>query len=190
MEFLINDNKVFDSVDYSEQLVTGREFQSCTFKRCDLSNSRFLNNKFLECVFDSCNLSMAHLQGSILNDVKFINCKILGVNFSECQSLLFTVEFEGCILDYASFMSKKMLNTQFIRTSLKETTFSLANIAGSVFDQCDLSGTVFNRTDLGGVNFATSFNYTIDPELNNIRKAIFSADGIPGLLTKYQVKIV
>jgi uncharacterized protein YjbI with pentapeptide repeats len=98
--------------------------------------------------------------------------------------------FDGCILDYASFMSKKMVKTKFKKTSLKETTFSLANITGSIFDECDLYGTVFNRTDLSSVNFSTSFNYTIDPELNNIKKAIFSADGIPGLLSKYQIKIV
>jgi uncharacterized protein YjbI with pentapeptide repeats len=87
-------------------------------------------------------------------------------------------------------MSKKMLNTKFTKTSLKETTFSMANLTGSIFDQCDLFGTVFNRTDLGGVDFSTALNYSIDPELNNIRKAIFSADGIPGLLTKHQIKIV
>jgi uncharacterized protein YjbI with pentapeptide repeats len=66
----------------------------------------------------------------------------------------------------------------------------MAILTGSAFEQCELSGTVFNRTDLGGVDFSTSYNYTIDPELNNIRKAVFSADGIPGLLTKHQIKIV
>ena len=119
-----------------------------------------------------------------------MNCKILGVNFSECQNLLFSVTFKSSILDYASFMGKKMLNTKFINTSLKEATFSQANLAGSLFDQCDLSGTVFNRSDLGGVNFVTAFNYSIDPEINNIKKASFSADGIAGLLSKYQLKIV
>jgi uncharacterized protein YjbI with pentapeptide repeats len=190
MVFTIHDNKVFESINYSEKTVTGMEFHGCTFKKCEFSNSRFANNKFLECSFDSCNLSMMSLQGSIVNDVKFKNCKILGVNFSECHNLLFSVMFDGCILDYASFMSKKMVKTKFKKTSLKETTFSLANITGSIFDECDLYGTVFNRTDLSSVNFSTSFNYTIDPELNNIKKAIFSADGIPGLLSKYQIKIV
>ena len=63
-------------------------------------------------------------------------------------------------------------------------------MAGSVFDECELSGAVFNRTDLGSANFTTSYNYTIDPEINNLKKAAFSADGIHGLLTKYQISIV
>jgi fluoroquinolone resistance protein len=190
MELIIHDNKTFEGIDYKHKRVSDREFQSCMFIKCDLSNSIFSNNKFLDCVFDGCNLSMMNLPGSILNNVEFKNCKILGLNFSECHNLLFTVMFDGCILDYASFMSKKMLNTRFVKTSLKETTFSLANLAGSMFDQCELSGTVFNRTDLSSVNFATSYNYTIDPEINNIHKATFSADGLPGLLAKHQLKIV
>ena len=190
MEFIVYEDKAFEGLDYAEKTVTGKEFQSCTFKKCDFSNSNFAGNKFVDCVFDGCNLSMMHLQNSFLNNVEFYNCKILGVNFSECQNLLFSVKFENCILDYASFMSKKMPNTRFIKSSLKETTFSQAILTGSTFEQCELSGTVFHRTDLGGVDFSTSYNYTIDPELNNIRKAIFSADGIPGLLTKHQVKIV
>jgi len=190
MEFIVNEDKVFEGLDHAEKTTTGREFQSCTFKKCDFSNSNFAGNKFVDCVFDGCNLSMMRLQNSFLNNVEFYNCKILGVNFSECQNLLFSVRFENCILDYASFMSKKMLNTKFIKSSLKETTFSMAILTGSTFEQCELSGTVFNRTDLGGADFSTSYNYNIDPELNNIRKAVFSADGIPGLLTKHQIKIV
>jgi len=190
MEFIVNEDKVFEGLDYAGKAAAGREFQSCIFKKCDFSNGNLTGNKFVDCVFDGCNLSMLHLQNSFLNNIEFYNCKILGVNFSECQNLLFSVRFENCILDYASFMSKKMLNTKFTRSSLKETTFSMAILTGSTFDQCELLGTVFNRTDLGGVDFSTSYNYTIDPELNNITRAIFSADGIPGLLTKYQVRIV
>ncbi len=82
-----------------------------------------------------------------------------------------------------------MLNTKFVRSSLKEATFSQANLAGSTFDECDLLGTVFNRTDLSGADLSTAYNFDIDPELNNIRKAAFSAGGLPGLLRKYDLKI-
>jgi len=40
------------------------------------------------------------------------------------------------------------------------------------------------RTD-----FRTSFNYSIDPEKNRIRKARFSLIGIAGLLNKYDIDI-
>jgi len=103
---------------------------------------------------------------------------------------LFSVGFEGCILDYSSFMLKKMLKTRFSKSTLKEVTFTQANLAGSVFDDCDLNGAIFNRTDINSVNFITAYNYDIDPEINIVKKAAFSVQGIHGLLSKYQLKIV
>lgn len=190
MEALVHDDKVFEEISHAGKTVSGREFNGCTFKRCDLSDSNFTNNKFIECVFDGCNLSMMKLAKSSLNNVEFKNCKILGVNLSDCQDFLFSVAFEGCILDYASFMGKKMPKTRFVKSSLKEVSFSQANISGSVFDDCDLNGAIFNRTDLSGANFITAYNYDIDPEINLVKKASFSAQGIHGLLSKYQIRIV
>ena len=186
----MHDNKTFEASTYAEKVIKGSEFHSCIFKKCDFTNSEFLNSKFVDCIFEGCNLSMMKLDGSTLNNAIFKHCKILGVNFTPCQDFLFTVRFESCFLDYSSFMDKKMLKTNFIQTSLKEVSFTRTNLSGSVFDQTDLMNAVFNQTDLTGVNFVTAFNYIIDPELNNIKKAIFSADGLAGLLNKYQIKIV
>jgi fluoroquinolone resistance protein len=190
MESKIHDDKTFENISYAEKLTRDTEFNNCVFKKCDLNNSEFILCKFIDCVFEECNLSMIKWDRSTLSSVVFKHCKLLGVNFSLCGDFLFSVRFESSILDYASFMRKKMPKTNFIKTSLKETTFSNAILAGSVFDQCDLSGTVFSATDLSAVNFSTSFNYIIDPELNNIRKAVFSTDGLPGLLDKYDIRIV
>jgi fluoroquinolone resistance protein len=187
---LIHDNKTFEGIVYTEKAIRGREFQSCTFKKCDLSNMDLSHNKFLDCVFEDCNLSMIALDGSTLNDVAFVNCKMLGVIFSKSLSFLFSVKFEGCILDYSSFMGRKMLKTQFHKSSLKEVTFSQANLTGSSFDGTNLEGAIFNRTDLTAVNFVNAYNYNIEPELNTVKNAIFSSQGLAGLLGSYQIKIV
>ncbi|MFD2148495.1 pentapeptide repeat-containing protein [Mucilaginibacter antarcticus] len=141
-------------------------------------------------MFDNCNLSMMKLDRSTLNNVSFKDCKILGVNFSAAEDFLFTVAFESCSLDYSSFMRKKMPKTVFKKSSLKEVTFTQANLAGSVFDDCNLLETVFRQTNLTSVNFSTALNYIIDPELNTMKKAIFSSHGLEGLLFKYDLKIV
>lgn len=187
---LMHDNKTFEGIIYTEKVVKGREFQSCVFKKCDLSNTDLSHNKFLECTFEDCNLSMVALGGATLNDAVFVNCKMLGINFSDCLNFLFSVKFDSCILDYSSFMGRKMLKTHFLRSSLKEVTFSQANLAGSTFDGSNLMGAIFNRTDLSSVNFVNAYNYIIYPELNNIKNAIFSSQGLAGLLSSYQIKIV
>jgi len=50
--------------------------------------------------------------------------------------------------------------------------------------------TVFENTILEKVDFSTSFNYSIDPEMNKIKKAKFSLPEVIGLLNKYDIEIV
>jgi fluoroquinolone resistance protein len=133
---------------------------------------------------------LVKLNNTGLTNAVFKDCKVLGVNFHECTDFLFSVAFERCTLDHASFTGKKMVKTRFADSSLKGATFAQANLNGSVFKDCDLSHTIFERTDLSGVNFASAHNFDIDPDNNTLKKAIFSADGLQGLLTKHHLKII
>jgi fluoroquinolone resistance protein len=190
MDGLSHEDKTFEKIVYTGKAIKGREFDNCTFKKCDFSNSDFSLNRFRDCTFEACNLSMMKLEGSTLSNAVFKHCKAVGVNFSECDSFLFSVRFESCLLDYASFMRKKMPKTHFLQTTLKDVSFIQANLSGSLFDETDLAGAIFNETDLTSANLVTAYNYTIDPELNVIKKASFASAGLHGLLARYNIKIV
>jgi uncharacterized protein YjbI with pentapeptide repeats len=73
---------------------------------------------------------------------------------------------------------------------LYEADFTECDLSGSVFENCDLMRATFDNSILERTDFRTSFNYSIDPEKNRIRKARFSLTGIPGLLNKYNIEIV
>jgi fluoroquinolone resistance protein len=186
----ILDDKTFTELSYAGTTELNTEFNNCVFKKCDFSEAEFASCKFIDCVFEHCNLSMIKLDRTTLNNVVFKDCKIMGVNFSAAEDFLFTVSFDSCMLDYSSFMQKKMPKTSFKKSSLKEVTFTQAILTASVFDECNLLETVFRQTDLTSVNFSTALNYLIDPELNTMNKAIFSAHGLEGLLYKYNLKVV
>jgi hypothetical protein len=47
----------------------------------------------------------------------------------------------------------------------------------------------FDQTILEKVDFRTSYHYSIDPEVNRIKKAKFSILGVAGLLGKYDIEI-
>ncbi len=189
MEIIIHEDKLFDNVTYSEKETKKREFDTCSFVNCNFSNAVFISNKFTDCVFTNCNLSMAKFSHSQLNNVTFKDCKLLGVNFSECTDFLFSVKFDGCILDYCSFVKKKMHKTPFLNSSMKNVDFSETDLTKSVFSNTDLINSIFDNTSLKEVDLLTAFNYIIDPELNNIKKAKFSLHGAAGLLTKYDIII-
>jgi uncharacterized protein YjbI with pentapeptide repeats len=67
--------------------------------------------------------------------------------------------------------------------------FTECDLSGSIFDNCDLTRARFERTVLEKVDFRTSYNYSIDPELNRIKNAKFSIVGIIGLLDKYDIEV-
>jgi hypothetical protein len=52
-----------------------------------------------------------------------------------------------------------------------------------------LSGATFENTNLEKADFRTSFNYSIDPEINRIKKAKFALPEVLGLLNKYDLVI-
>jgi uncharacterized protein YjbI with pentapeptide repeats len=189
MEDLIHLHKTFEKVVYSNKKISNREFEDCIFKNCDFSNSDFSANIFMDCEFIDCNLSLIQLSGTSMKSVHFKNCKLLGILFHSCDDFLFEVSFQDCILDYSSFANKKMPKTKFNSCSMKEVTFIGTHLTNSIFENCNLDNAIFNDTQLAGVNFTAAYNYKIDPEFNPMKKAKFSAQGIIGLLDKYDIKI-
>lgn len=189
MEDFIHIDKTFDKLIYFDKKVNNREFDGCLFKNCDFSNNNFSECVFIDCEFIDCNLAMVKLPATSLKTVTFKDCKLLGIRFDECADFLFAVSFQDCNLDYSWFTNKKMPKTRFVNCSLKEVNFGHADLTAASFDNSNLENAVFDETILATADFTTAYNYRFDPERNVIKKAKFSANGIPGLLEKYDIKI-
>jgi uncharacterized protein YjbI with pentapeptide repeats len=189
MKKALREKATFAKIDYSEQKLSDHEFDSCTFINCNFSKSDLSNSDFLDCTFKECSFTGVKLNDTGLKNVSFIGCKLLGVDFTKCKDFLLSFNFEGCSLDYSTFLRKKIKNTLFKDCSIKEADFTETDLTASGFLNCDLSRTVFMHTVLEKVDFRSANNYSIDPELNRVKKAKFSSSGIPGLLEKYQIII-
>jgi hypothetical protein len=48
---------------------------------------------------------------------------------------------------------------------------------------------VFIDTIANKADFSTSYDYSFDPEKNKIKKAVFSMEGLKGLLEKYDIVV-
>ena len=83
----------------------------------------------------------------------------------------------------------KIKNTRFKDSNLSEVDFTETDLTNVIFDNCDLAGAKFENTILEKADLLTSHSYSIDPELNKIKKAKFSIHGITGLLDKYDIEI-
>ncbi len=163
-------------------------YENCRFEQCDLSDGDMSECKFSECSFVDCNLSLVNLTGSGFQNVLFRNCKMLGIQFTNCDERL-SFRFEHCVLNHSSFHKTNVKNTSFIHTQLQDVDFSECDLSQSVFDHCDMLRAVFENSNLEKADFRTAMNYTIDPDSNKIRKAKFSIYGLSGLLSKYGIQI-
>ncbi len=183
------DNKTFDQIDFTEKPLVKGEYEACTFINCDFSNADLSGFKFLTCKFSGCNLSMAKLTKTTFGDVKFKDCKMLGLGFESCNPFGLVVHFDSCILSHSSFYETKLKKTIFKSSKLEEVDFTACDLSSTIFDNCDLMNTRFDNSTLEKADFRTSFNYSIDPEINRMKKARFSQAGISGLLYKYDLEI-
>jgi len=165
------------------------EYDRCVFSNCDLSGKALSGFRFVDCAFRGCNLSLAKVSNTVWRDVAFSDCKMLGLRFDQCAAFGLAVSFERCQLNYSSFQKTKIRKTVFAHSLLQEVDFTDCDMSQAVFDHCDLDRAVFHRSGAEGTDFRTAFNFVIDPEANKIRKALFSIQGLPGLLGKYDIVI-
>jgi uncharacterized protein YjbI with pentapeptide repeats len=67
--------------------------------------------------------------------------------------------------------------------------FMGCDLTEALFDNCNLRRAVFIDTVANKADFSTSYDFTIDPEKSKLKKAVFSTDGLKGLLGKYDIVV-
>lgn len=182
-------DRTFEKVSYSAEQVHAHSFERCTFDRCDLSRSDLTKSRFVECTFIACDLTMAKLNGVRLQGVNFKDSKLLGVDLSVCSEMLFSVAFEGSVLDHAFLTGLNLRKTRFERCSMKGVVLERTDLSEAVLRECDLLDAVFGATQLRGTDLTTAFNFRIDPDRNSLKGARLTLQGAMGLLLKYGVVI-
>lgn len=169
-------------------LATG-EYENCIFNQCDFSNADFSGMLFTDCEFRSCNLSLIKFFKTALRNIVFNDCKMLGLHFEHCNQFGLALNANHCILNHSSFYKTILRKISFSKCQLHETDFTECDLTGAIFDECDLMNASFDHSVLEKADFRTAFNYSIDPETNRIKKAMFSSSGLEGLLRKYDLLI-
>jgi fluoroquinolone resistance protein len=183
------EEKKFDTIDFTQKLFAAADYENCTFVNCNFSGTGLVNIVFAGCTFTDCNLSLATIIQTAFKMVTFKNCKLLGLHFENCNPFLFEVYFESCILNLSSFYKLKIKKTRFINCSLHEVDFTAADLTSAIFDKCDLTRAIFQNSIIEKADFSTAHNYSIDPEINKIKKAKFALEGVAGLLDKYDIEV-
>jgi uncharacterized protein YjbI with pentapeptide repeats len=114
---------------------------------------------------------------------------MIGIQFDTANQFAMSFSFDHCILTNSTFYQTKLKQTKFKNCNLNEVDFTLADLSGSDFYKCDFAGAIFDQTNLEKADFRTSFNYSIHPETNKIKRSKHSQMELSGLLDKYDITI-
>ena len=184
---VLKPSESFTGINFSLQKQEREDYENCEFSGCTFSDISNLN--FINCSFKNCNLSNCKMNNVKLQEVVFTDCKLLGVNFYQAKDFAFAIQCEKCILDYASFDSKKLNKSGFRQCKMHEVNFTKADLSKTIFFDCDLYEAIFAQTNLSGVDLTSIQNFSIDPEINNLKKAKFQSQDLERLLYKYDIII-
>lgn len=184
------ENKQFENIDFQGKGFSMGEYENCKFIKCNFNAVDFSKSVFVDCEFVDSNLSLVKVQQSVFRNVLLRNSKMVGVQFEHLNPFGLEIEFNHVMLDHSSFYKTKFLKAKFTNCSLKEVDFSQADFTASIFDQCDFLQAVFEATILEKADFTTSFNYSIDPQLNKLKKSKHSYPGLLGLLDSIGIILV
>ncbi len=189
MESLYVSDQTFKNESFVFPYLKPGEYENCRFVQCNFTGSDISKIAFIDCVFESCNLSNVKLNKTNFRDASFKDCKMLGLHFETCNQLVLSVALDSCELDHSSFYKTKMKKTNFLNCRMHEVDFTECDLSGAVFNNCDLQNAVFASSNLEKTDFSTSYNYTLDPDNNRLKKTKFSAQGALGLLSKHDIII-
>ena len=177
----------FTQLIYERDALNHFEFEVCTFIDCDFSACNFHDLTFIDCNFNNCNFSKAQINHVKFRNVFFTSCQFKEVNFAMCDQLIFQMHFDNCNLDFAKMYALKLKQCTFYKTSLIAVDFMKADVSGISFKKCDLYRAEFEQANAQKTDFSSSTNFTINPQLTKIKKAIFSLEGAKGLLSHHNI---
>lgn len=185
---IYKEDQRYDKQDYTQGFEKA-EYENCVFVSCNFQKGDIGGAVFTECRFEECDISLARLTGTAFRDCEFVNCKMLGLRFETCNQIGLSYRFRKVQLNHACFAGVKMRDTRFDECILEETDFTGADLSGSVFRETNLLNAHFEHTILEKCDFRTALYFTIDPEINRLKKAKFSPEGLIGLLGKYGIEV-
>lgn len=189
MPFNFIEDQQFLREDFLLNPFTKGDYEACSFSHCNFSKTDLSNCRFIDCSFSDCNLSNAKLVKTGFQEVTFKSCKMLGLRFDACDGFGFSIRITSCLLDHGTFYKTRLTNTVFADSRLHGVDFTESDLSAAIFDHCDLCDAVFDHSILEGTDFTKAVNFSIDPEKNRLKGAKFALTGLPGLLSKYGLKI-
>jgi len=115
--------------------------------------------------------------------VKFINCKLVGTNFIDCE--LNNIIISDSMCNLINIAGCKLKNIKLANSNFKESTIMECNIKNMIVDSINFNKSDIINTPLKDIDFSNSKIDGISTDLNSIKDMIinyYQAMDLVGLL--------
>ena len=130
---------------------------------------------FERCEFVGCDLTKLLWGSSSLRGVRFVDCKLMGVNFAGAADNP-EFSFDGCLMRYSVFDGVNLRGIHFHNCHLHDASFVECDLNDADFGGCDLEGAVLRNCRMAGADFSTATGLFFEPAQNRARDAYISPE--------------
>jgi uncharacterized protein YjbI with pentapeptide repeats len=131
-------------------------------------------------------MSMLQVTDSRFIDARFERSKMLGIDWTRAARP-HGIAFQSCNISHSVFVELGLKGLELVESVAREVDFSGTNLTKAQLSQTDFLGSRFVHTDLSGADLSRAVNYSIDPTVNRIKKAVFSLPEAMSLLSAFDI---
>lgn len=186
--------ETFTNLDMQDLLCIGTEFEECSFVDCNFTSATFERCNFTNCSFTRCQLSLTSLPCTRLFGLTFLECKLVGVDWTRAAwseyHKDFEISFRQCILNDSSFFGLTLQSLVLDECKVQDVDFREGDFSKSVMTYSDFTHSLFMRTNLQGADFTEATQYSINVLENQLQGAKFSKHEAVYLLEGLGIELV
>ena len=186
--------KTFTNLELQELLCTATEFEECSFVECNFRSATFAHCNFINCSFTRCELSLINLPYTRLFGLAFVECKLVGVDWTRATwseyHRDFEISFRQCILNDSSFFGLTLHSLVLDNCKVQDVDFREGDFSTAVMIYSDFTHSLFMRTNLQGADFTDASQYSINVLENQLQGAKFSKHEAVYLLESLGIELV
>ena len=186
--------ETFNKLDMQGLLCVGSEFEECVFVDCNFSEATFENCNFINCSFTRCQLSLINLSYTRLFNMSFLECKLVGVDWTRATwsdyHRDFEISFRQCILNDSSFFGLTLQGLVLDECKVHDVDFREGDFSKAIMTYSDFTHSLFMRTNLQAADLTEATQYSINVLENQLQGAKLSKFEAVYLLESLGVELV
>ncbi|MGO4528197.1 pentapeptide repeat-containing protein [Paenibacillus sp. 2TAF8] len=145
-------DRLIENVTLDLQEVSKVSFENVVFRHVTILESSMEHCEFTDVRFEHCDFSNVNLQNSFMHRTEWVNCKLVGTDFSGSRWQNVSVLQSVC--DYGNFRFGHFKQVEYFECSLIGADFAYLKLQKIAYGACKLDQVTFTGTAMKGMDLS------------------------------------